>query len=158
MSTASLRTWSGAMPARPKNVTGSTPVLTPPWETVSILQVCPDLMRNTGGMSAAESPQITVSGVERSVASGVRLTGTGCAAAAVDRPKNTALTSHPIHVCGIANSFRGAAQRMAQDLACGHRHSRWYPVMMALIALQSLVRVRRGRGFNGQHHHPPARR
>src|SRR3954468_6966572 len=119
MSTASLSTWSGAMPARPKNVTGSTPVLTPPWETVSILTVCPDLMRNTGGMSAAKYPQTTVSGVECSVASGVRLTGTGCAAAAVETPKNTALASHPIHFCGICELLTFSARTMTQDRRAG---------------------------------------
>src|SRR6185369_16880191 len=157
MSTASLSTWSGAMPARPKNVTGSTPVLTPPWETVSILTVCPDLMRNTGGISAAKEPQTTVSGVERSVASGVRLTGTGCAAAAVDRPKNTALASHPIHVCGICELPSWAAQKMTHD-RCAGIVIRGSTPMMALIALESVGRVLPGRWFNGQHYHPAARR
>ena len=38
----------------PKNSTGSSGRLMPPWETVSIRTVWPDLMRSTGGMSAAK--------------------------------------------------------------------------------------------------------
>jgi hypothetical protein len=54
MSITSASTWSGAMPPRPKKVTGSSAVFMPLWETVSMRTVCPDRMRRTGGASAAK--------------------------------------------------------------------------------------------------------
>jgi hypothetical protein len=46
---------------------------------------------------------------------------------------------------------------MAQDRPAGIDIPAYTGGMMALIALQSLVRVLRGRGFNGQYYHSPAR-
>src|SRR5215510_4841480 len=69
------------MPALPKNVTGSSLVSRPWCETVSIFTVWPDLMVSAGGRSAERYPQITVPGVERSVASGVAFAGNVCAPA-----------------------------------------------------------------------------
>src|SRR5262245_31373901 len=69
------------MPALPKNVTGSSLVSRPWCETVSIFTVWPDVIVSAGGRSAVRYPQITVSGVERSVASGVAFGETHCAPA-----------------------------------------------------------------------------
>src|SRR5262249_18690636 len=69
------------MPAEAKNVAGSSLPIRPWCETVSIFTVWPDLMVSAGGRSAVRYPQITVSGVERSVASGVAFAGSVCAPA-----------------------------------------------------------------------------
>src|SRR5262245_7290278 len=74
------------MPAEAKNVAGSSLPIRPWWETVSIFTVWPDLMVSAGGRSAVRYPQITVAGVERSVASGVAFGGTVCAPAEQVRP------------------------------------------------------------------------
>src|SRR5262245_39138753 len=69
------------MPAEAKNVAGSSLPRRPWCETVSIFTVSPDLIVSAGGRSAVRYPQITVSGVERSVASGVAFGGDVCALA-----------------------------------------------------------------------------
>src|SRR5262245_63327869 len=86
------------MPALPKNVTGSSLVSRPWCETVSIFTVWPDLMVSAGGRSAVRYPQITVSGVERSVASGVAFGGTDCAPAEQVRPAIMQATKQRIRI------------------------------------------------------------
>src|SRR5262245_25152243 len=86
------------MPALPKNVTGSSLVSRPWCETVSIFTVWPDLMVSAGGRSAVRYPQITVSGVERSVASGVAFGGTVCAPAEEARPAIIHATTQRIRI------------------------------------------------------------
>ena len=83
MSFASCSTCSGGMPAAARYGTGSRPVFMLWFETVSILTVCPDRTRSTGGLFAAIQPQLTVSGLERKVASGTGRTDTGGIAAGV---------------------------------------------------------------------------
>src|SRR4029450_10895199 len=86
------------MPAEAKNVAGSSLPSRPWWETVSIFTVWPDLMVSAAGRSAVRYPQITVSGVDRSVASGVAFGGTVCAPAAQARPAIMQATKHPIRI------------------------------------------------------------
>src|SRR5262245_16504764 len=86
------------MPALPKNVTGSSLVRRPWCETVSIFTVWPDLMVSAGGRSAVRYPQITVSGVERSVASGVSFGGTVSARADQARPAIMQATKQRIRI------------------------------------------------------------
>src|SRR5262245_23295659 len=86
------------MPALPKNVTGSSLVSRPWCETVSIFTVWPDLMVSAEGRSAVRYPQITVSGVERSVASGVAFGGTVCAPADEARPAIIHATTQRIRI------------------------------------------------------------
>src|SRR5262245_65869971 len=74
------------MPAEAKNVAGSSLPIRPWWETVSIFTVWPALMASAGGRSAVRYPQITVSGVERSAASGAAFGGTVGAPADQVRP------------------------------------------------------------------------
>jgi hypothetical protein len=52
-------------------------------------------MRKTGGTAAGIKPHTTVSGVDRSVASGLLSMGAGCAAAA---PANDRITKARIHL------------------------------------------------------------
>src|SRR4051794_20091731 len=80
------------MPAEAKNVAGSSLPIRPWCETVSIFTVWPDLMVSAGGRSAVRYPQITVSGVERSVASGVAFGGNVCAPADQATPAITQAT------------------------------------------------------------------
>src|SRR5262245_2703585 len=86
------------MPALPKNVTGSSLAGRPWCETGSIFTVWPDLMASSGGRSAVRYPQITVSGVERSVASGVAFGGTVCAPADEARPAIIHATAQRIRI------------------------------------------------------------
>src|SRR6266851_7171603 len=69
------------MPAAPKNVTGSSFVRRPWWDIVSIRTVVPDLMRSTGATRAERYPQMTVSGREPNVTSGLTAVDADCAAA-----------------------------------------------------------------------------
>src|SRR5262245_40333077 len=86
------------MPAEAKNVAGSSLPSRPWCETVSIFTVWPDLMVSAGGRSAVRYPQITVSGVERSVASAVAFGGTVCAPAGQARPAIMQATMQRIRI------------------------------------------------------------
>src|SRR5690242_16979210 len=67
------------MPAVPKKVTGSSLVSSPWCDMVSIRTVAPDLMRSGGGTRAEKYPQMTVSGREPNVTSGLICGDAGCA-------------------------------------------------------------------------------
>jgi hypothetical protein len=65
---------------------------------VSIFTVWPDLMVSAGGRSALRYPQITVAGVECSVASGVAFGGNVCAPADQATPAITQATQPRITI------------------------------------------------------------
>src|SRR5262245_46874088 len=112
------------MPAEAKNVAGSSLPSRPWWETVSIFTVWPDLMVSAGGRSAVRYPQITVSGVERSVASGVAFGGTVCAPADQVRPAITQTTKQRIRIdingVRIAISLAKPRGRSWHQWSCFH--------------------------------------